>query len=52
MPKIGGELGIWQQDWDRAVGEASCAGMNYGQVETGRSHEPAVAVGAGEKTAQ
>jgi len=50
VPEIGGQL--WQQDWDRAVKGASCAGMSYGRGETGRSHEPAVAGGAGEKTAQ
>jgi len=28
VPEIGGQLGVWQQDWDRAVEGASCAGMS------------------------
>ena len=50
--QIVGQHGVWQQDCDNVVQEVSCAGMSWGQAETGRNHELALVGGAGVKAAQ
>jgi len=50
--EIVGQHGVWQQDCDHAVQEVSCAGMSWGQAETGRNHELALVGGAGVKAAR
>ena len=52
MPEIVGQHGIWQQDCDHVVQEVSCAGMSWGQAETGRNHELALVGGARVKAAR